>query len=222
MVTQKKHSMRRVFRDNGLSIALFMLFAMTLVGQSIAGWHDNNNVQAEHAAAAIGYGEYLHSNAFLEITMENWESEFLQMFIYVVFTIFLYQKGSAESKDPDGEENDQAVTQDSPGPVRKGGWQLALYKRSLSIAFLGIFLVTFYLHALGGVGEYNDEQLQHHGVAISLSAYFISSRFWLESLQNWQSEFLSLFSMVVLSIFLRQQDSSESKPVASPHSATGH
>jgi hypothetical protein len=217
----QKTALYRLLRNNGLSIALLLLFAATLFGQSIAGWHDENNVSAEHHAPRIGYVDYLRSDGFLEITMENWESEFLQMFIYVVFTAFLYQRGSAESKDPDEEDDEPPMTADSPAAVRSGGWRLTLYKYSLSIVFLVIFLITFFLHAAGGRGEYNDELLLHHGVPISLGAYLVSSRFWVESLQNGQSEFLSLFTMVVMSIFLRQQGSPESKPVNSPHSATG-
>lgn len=220
-MSAQKNTLHRVLRNNGLSIALFLLFAVTLVGQSIAGWCDENIVSAQHDAPRIGYIEYLHSDSFLELTMENWESEFLQLFIYVVFTVFLYQKGSAESKDPDSKEAEPPITTDSPAPARKGGWRLALYKYSLSTAFLVIFLITFFLHAVGGMGEYNHEQLLHHEVPITLGGYMLSSRFWLESLQNWQSEFLSLFAMVVMSIFLRQQGSPESKPVSSPHSATG-
>jgi hypothetical protein len=106
--------------------------------------------------------------------------------------------------------------------VRKGGFILKLYENSLSLAFLLLFLVSFVLHAVGGVGEYNQDQAEH-GVRQHISAveYMATSRFWFESLQNWQSEFLAVGSMVLLTIFLRQRGSAESKPVDSPHRQTG-
>ena len=158
--------------------------------------------------------------------MENWESEFLQMFAFVVLTAFLYQKGSAESKSLDEPEevdrDPRESKKDAPWPVRKGGLVLKLYECSLSLAFLLLFLMSFILHAVGGAKEYN-ETLREHGSAevVSTLGYIGTSRFWFESFQNWQSEFLAVGAMVVLSIFLRQKDSPESKPVDSPNSKTG-
>lgn len=149
------------------------------------------------------------------------------MFIYVVFTVFLFQKGSAESKSPDEPadvDRDPRLAAHQPGvpgPVKRGGWWLKVYENSLSLIFLALFVMTFLLHALGGVHDFNDERALHGEPAISLVAYLRSSRFWFESLQNWQSEFLAIWSMVVLSIFLRQRGSPESKPVDAPHSENG-
>jgi hypothetical protein len=220
--------MRRFFRENGLSLVLFCLFFFTfLVGQSIVGHREYNNDQQEHRQPTIGYAEYLGSTHFLEATMENWESEFLQMFIYVVLTIFLYQKGSSESKDPDKEEavdrdpRQSKNKKDAPWPVRKGGLVLKLYENSLSLVFLIAFLLSFFLHAVGGKGEYNQDQLLHGGEQVSVLGYMETSRFWFESLQNWQSEFLAIGSMVLLSVWLRQKGSPESKPVDAPHDQTG-
>ena len=94
-------------------------------------------------------------------------------------------------------------------------------RHSLSLVFLILFVITFLLHAVGGAGEYNQDQ-QEHGKSeqVSTVEYMGTSRFWFESMQNWQSEFLSVASMVVLSIFLRQRGSPESKEVESPHSQT--
>lgn len=160
--------------------------------------------------------------------MENWESEFLQMFFFVVLTVFLYQKGSAESKDPDKEEEvdrdprKSRNKKDAPLPVRKGGWMLKVYEHSLSLAFLLLFLVSFVFHAVGGAGEYNEDQREHgRPERVTTLGYMGTSQFWFESLQNWQSEFLAVGSMVVLTIFLRERGSKESKPVDSPHSSTG-
>lgn len=222
--------MGRFFRNNGLSLVLFILFFFTLlVGQSIVGQREYNNDQQEHGQPAIGYAAYLATPHFLEATMENWESEFLQMFIFIVLTIFLYQKGSAESKDPDKEEEvdrDPRASRNKKGvpwPVRRGGFILKLYENSLSLAFLLMFLITLWLHAVGGAGEYNEEQIAHGHASehVSSISYMATSRFWFESLQNWQSEFFSIGLMVLLTVWLRQKGSPESKPVDAPHAQTG-
>jgi hypothetical protein len=223
--------MPKFFRNNGLSLALAAVFLFTMVGQTLTGWSEHNEEQQKHRDAQVGLREYLKSGHFWEATAENWESEFLQMAMFVVLTVFLYQKGSAESKDPD-EENDPLDSDprlsrhdpDAPWPVRRGGWVLWLYSNSLSIAFVILFLASFAIHAAGGAEEYNEERRQHQGAAataVSAWQYMTTSRFWFESFQNWQSEFLSLWAMVVFTIFLRQHGSKESKPVAAPHSDTG-
>ncbi len=219
--------MRRLFRNNGLSIVVLLFFFAFLVGQAITGRLQHNEDQQQHGYPAAGYLEYLGTDHFLEATMENWESEFLQMFAFIVLTTFLYQKGSAESKDPDKEEEvDQkpakSRSRNAPWPVRKGGWVMKLYGYSLSLAFLVLFLIAFALHAVGGAGEYNQEQ-REHGLKdrVSMVGYMGTSRFWFESMQNWQSEFLAVGAMVVFTIFLRQRGSAESKAVDSPHSKTG-
>jgi hypothetical protein len=221
--------MRRIFRENGLSIVLFVGFFLTIfVGQSITGHQEYNSDRQEHGQSTIGYAEYLGSGHFLEATMENWESEFFQMGWYVLLTVFLFQKGSSESKklnekesvdrDPSKSKNKK----DAPWPVRKGGFVLKLYENSLSIAFLLLFLLSFFFHAVGGARVYNEEQAWHgSGEMVTAIQYMGTSRFWFESFQNWQSEFLAIFAMVVLSIFLRQKGSPESKPVDAPHSQTG-
>lgn len=159
--------------------------------------------------------------------MENWESEFLQMGLYVALTIFLYQKGSSESKDPDKQaevDRDPRKSRnkkDAPWPVRKGGWVLSIYEHSLTLAFLILFLISFSLHALGGQRLFNEERQLEGEPPLSYFEFLGTSRFWFESFQNWQSEFLAIFAMVVLSIWLRQRGSPESKPVDAPHSETG-
>lgn len=221
--------MRRFLRDNGLSLVLFFLFFLTfLFGQSATGMAEYNDDRREHHQPAVGYTEYLATGHFLEATMENWESEFLQMFAFIVLTTFLYQKGSAESKDPDGDEEvdrDPRLSKnkkDAPWPVRKGGFVLKVYENSLGLAFLLLFLLSFALHAVGGASEYNREQQEHGSVErVTAIGYAGTSRFWFESLQNWQSEFLAIWCMVVFTIWLRQKGSPESKPVDAPHSETG-
>ena len=220
--------MHRLLRENGLSIVWLGLFFLTLIfGQTVAGHREYNSEQKEHGRPEATYAEYIQSAHFVEATMENWESEFLQMFLFVVLTAFLYQKGSAESKKLDGEEVDRDPRRsknkrDAPWPVRKGGLVLKLYENSLSLAFLVLFLAAFFLHAAGGAREYNQDQAEHGSAErVTTLQYMATSRFWFESLQNWQSEFLAVGLMVVLSIWLRQKGSPESKPVDAPHSQTG-
>ena len=219
--------MRRIFRDNGLSIVLFGLFFLSLLGQSITGYSEYNEDQQEHGQAQVSFTEYLGTGHFVEAVFENWESEFLQMAAYVVLTIFLYQKGSSESKEPDTLERVDVIpgksrkSKDAPWPVRRGGWVLKIYEHSLSIAFVLLFLLSFALHAAGGAKEYSQEQMEHGGQPVSTLEYLGTSRFWFESFQNWQSEFLSVGAMVVLSIWLRQKGSPESKPVDAPYDETG-
>jgi len=219
--------MSRFFRNNGLSIALFTLFFFSFVGQYITGYKVFNEDQKEHGQPAVSRLEYLSEGHFIEATFENWESEFLQMAAYVLLTVFLFQKGSSESKKPntisrvDVIPEQSLLDENAPAPVKRGGWVLKLYQNSLSIALLLLFVVSFILHAVGGAKEHNQEQIEHGEPPASVVEYMESSRFWFESFQNWQSEFLSIGVMVVLSIFLRQKGSPESKPVDAPHDETG-
>jgi hypothetical protein len=219
--------MSRLWHNNGLSIVLVALFLASMVGQTLTGWSDANEDARLHGEPASAFSTYLTSGHFWEATAENWESEFLQMAMFVVLTISLRQKGSAESKRIDVVEDvdlDPARFQDSPeapGPVRRGGWRLTLYQHSLGLMFGVLFVVSFAMHGVGGLAAFNEERLEHGQPPATLSQYMASSKFWFESLQNWQSEFLSLAAMVVGTIFLRQRGSAESKPVHAPHGDTG-
>ena len=84
-----------------------------------------------------------------------------------------------------------------------------------------MFFLSFMLHGVTGLRDYNQELIAHGQSAATLADYMGSSQFWFESFQNWQSEFLALVAMVVLSIFLRQRGSPESKPVDAPTWDTG-
>ena len=218
--------MSKMWRENGLSIVLGGMFLVFLVAQSLTGHRVEVEESREHGDSPPTYTEYLGSGGFVEATFENWESEFLQMAAYVVLTIGLRQKGSAESKKLSGKEKvdaDPRLTRDkgsAPWPVRRGGFVLTLYENSLGIAFALLFLLSFVAHALGGAAHYNQDQLLHGGAPVTSLEYLGTARFWFESFQNWQSEFLAVGSIVVLSIFLRQRGSPESKPVAAPHSET--
>jgi hypothetical protein len=216
-----------MLKSNGLSIVLIGLFLFSMIGQALTGWKAHNLDELEHGREAIGLPSYLGSGHFLEATGENWESEFLQMALFVLLTAVLYQKGSAESKRIDTvEEVDLdprrfSTQPEAPWAVRRGGWILRLYEHSLGLAFVLLFLISFWIHAVGGLQHYNEEQTAHGEAPVAMSDYITGAQFWFESFQNWQSEFLSLAAMVVGTIFLRQRGSAESKPVHSPHSETG-
>lgn len=214
--------MKRFLRDNGLSLFVMGFFLLTLFGgQLVTGWHAHNEERAEHAQPALTLGAYFVSAHFMEATMENWESEFFQMFVYVLATAFLFQRGSAESRDPDAPEEAEPVTRKSPWPARRGGVWLALYNHSLSAAFALLFLVSFWLHADSSFRLENQERETKGQPRIEFSEHLTGSKFWFESFQNWQSEFLAIGSMVLLSIFLREKGSPESKAVQAPHGKTG-
>jgi hypothetical protein len=220
--------MQNKLRQHGLSLALFGFFIIFQLGLSVVGQRQHNQQQIQHGQAVLSYLEYVISADYLEATMENWESEFLQMFAYVLLTAFLFQKGSAESKDPDKPEavdrdpRQARNKKDAPWPVRRGGVVLKLYENSLSLALFLLFVISFVLHAMGGAREYSEQEIAHGGQAVTVLQYMVTAQFWFESLQNWQSEFFSIAVLVVLSIFLRQKGSPESKPVDSPRSMTGH
>lgn len=218
--------MKKFLYENGLSILLVVITALTLMGQLVVGWHEFNNELSDYKRAPLSFGAYLSSGHCIEAVFENWESEFLQMGLYVLLTVSLRQKGSSESKSLDGKEEvdrePSPTRKDAPWPVRQGGWVLMVYRNSLSIAFFVLFGLAFFLHAVGGVKQYNAEQvLKGKPEQLSLWQFLGTSEFWFQSLQNWQSEFLSVLSIVVLSIFLRQKGSPESKPVDAPHAETG-
>ena len=216
-----------VLRSRSLTIVTFGLFLVFLAAQSLAGWRAFNDEERDHGEPAVSYGSYFTRGHFYQATFENWESEFLQMALYVALTAFLFQKGSAESKDPDSPSEadvDPALHRadpNAPWPVRKGGLALAIYRHSLSIALGLLFVLAFAGHAIGGLAADNDELVAHGDAPVELLGYATSSQFWFESFQNWQSEFLAVWAIVTLSIWLRQQGSPESKPVAAPHDQTG-
>lgn len=217
--------MKTFVRNNGLSICFFVLFMGAFAGQILFGFEEHNKELIENGASSISMLAYLTTGHFVESTFENWESEFLQMALLVVLTIFLQQKGSSESKDFDkNEEVDRAPSankKDVPWPVKKGGLILTIYKHSLTIALLVLFVLSFVAHFYGSLKDQNETLLLKGMPLEKASQYIGDSRFWFESFQNWQSEFLSVFAIVIFSIYLRQIGSSQSKPVDAPHHQTG-
>ena len=217
----------RWLHEHALFLVCMAVFLFCLAGMAATGVLVYNEEQLEHGGAAVPFSEYLRSGHFIEATFENWESEFLQMGAYVVLTIFLFQKGSSESK-PIGERTAQdddprhaSHGPDTPWPVRRGGIWLVLYENSLAIFFFVLFALSFWFHAVGGAEAYSEEQVQHGLPPVGVVEYMGTSQFWFESLQNWQSEFLAVAAIVGASVYLRQRGSPESKPVATPHHETG-
>jgi hypothetical protein len=214
-------------RANGLSIVLSLLFVGCWWGQAAFGFLEYNETLREHGLPRVGFLEYAQSGHFLEATFENWESEFLQMGLFVLLTVRLFQRGSSESKSLEGRnECDADPTRhrrdpDAPWPVRRGGLALAVYQHSLSASLIALFLFSLALHAITGVRNVNEEHRIAGLPPETLGEYVTSARFWFESFQNWQSEFLAVLAIVVLSIFLREKGSSQSKAVAAPHTETG-
>lgn len=218
--------MPRVLKNNGLTIVLMLLFAASLVGQWISGWRVESEDLARHGGAAISLGQYATSFAFISSVFENWESEFLQMSAYVVLTGILIQKGSAESKAPDEPPRDselekQANKKGAPAILKAGAAARWLYAHSLGLALFLLFVASFVLHWVNSAGAAAAQAVEHGEAAKSTIAYLGDPELWFESFQNWQSEFLSTAVLVVLSIFLRQRESPESKAVAAPHGQTG-
>ncbi|ALV41289.1 hypothetical protein AU252_09110 [Pseudarthrobacter sulfonivorans] len=219
--------MRTWAKEHGLLLANAGLFLAFFVGMILSGAAAYSEDQAAHGQPGVTVLEYLSTGNFVEATFENWESEFLQMAMYVILTVFLFQKGSSESKPvgkaapQDQDPRDATISKATPWPVKRGGLVLKLYEHSLSILLLLLFVASFSLHAAGGTSAYNEEQQTHGQPTVTLFQYLATSRFWFESFQNWQSEFLAVAVLVGASVYLREKGSPESKPVAEPHYETG-
>ena len=219
----------RWLKEQSLSLFFFLLFLLTLVGHSFAGQHAYNAEQLAHDSEPLSYWRYLVSSNFGEAVIENWQSEWLQFMVFTVATIWLLQKGSNESKQLDqaGRESDQQqrvkgyADERSPLWAKAEGLRRRIYENSFLIVMSAIFLASWLIQSLTGWNEYNDEQRQHGEAAVSWLTYLDRADFWEKTLQNWQSEFLAVGTMVVFTIYLRQRGSPESKPVGAPQDETG-
>lgn len=220
---------RRFARSNSLGLVFGGLFLAALAGQAITGLAEFNNQQVADGLATVTFGRYVTSADFAVDVAENWQSEYLQFLLYIVLTVWLVQRGSPESKKPgeQGRESDQEqkigayAGPDSPRWARTGGWRTRIYSSSLGLVMGTVFLACWLVQSVAGWSAFNEEQLKQLQDPQSWPAYLGSADFWNRSLQNWQSEFLAVGSMAVLSIYLRERGSPESKPVGSSHDATG-
>ena len=210
-------------RDRALTLVLMLLFLLFLAGQFVAGFREYNSEQSQHGQPQVEARAYFATGHWWESVFENWESEFLQMAVFVLLTTMLVQKGSPESRRAHVREGVDADPRDFthlpgvPWPVRRGGWILRLYENSLGLAFVALFLISWAGHAGAGYFAFASDQVEHGLASPMLVDYLKSSRFWFESFQNWQSEFFSIAAMVWLAVYLRQRGSPESKPVHARH-----
>jgi hypothetical protein len=218
---------RGFLRDNGLSLFFLGLFVIALALQAVAGHIEYNAQQVEHHGATVSFWRYLTSSDFGSNVLQNWQSEWLQFVLFIVATIWLFQRGSSESKDPDKEGAGARPNElgggdgKSPSWARAGAVRRWVYSNSLLALFAAIFVVTWVVQSLNGWSHYNSDQLEHHSQGISWLHYVGTADFWNATLQNWQSEFLAVGAMVVFSVYLRQRGSAQSKPVGAAHEATG-
>jgi hypothetical protein len=220
---------KRFLKENSLGLVFGGLFLVVLVGQAVAGHANFNNQQLAEGLEPISLGRYLTSASFGTDVAENWQSEYLQFFLYTFLTVWLLQKGSPESKSLDqaGRESDrdqkvgEFADDDSPRWARAGGLRRALYSNSLGLVMGLIFLASWVTQSIAGVAAFNEEQLGRLEDPVSWSQYVVEPDFWDRTLQNWQSELLAVASMAILAIFLRQRGSPQSKPVGAAHMATG-
>lgn len=221
-------SMKKFVRDNGLSLFFFAIFLLALLGQSVAGLLRTNQELAEHGQPLETYGSFVLSSDFVVDVAENWQSEFLQFLLFIAATVWLVQRGSPESKKPgdegiDSDENQKVgayAPANAPRWARVTGWRRTVYENSLVLVMGAIFFVSWFVQSLSGVVVMNEENAQHGEPAMTWAQYIVSPEFWDRTLQNWQSEFLAVGTMVAFSIFLRQRGSSESKPVGLPHAVS--
>jgi hypothetical protein len=225
--------MRRA-RDHGLSLFFLLIFVLALVGQAISGYHLYNEEEVEHATLlgqspeTISFGRYLTSSHFAQAVTENWQSEYLQFALFAVATVWLVQRGSAESKEPgqEGQESEEEqkigryADEDSPKWASIGGWRQKLYEHSLLLAVGLIWVWSWFAQSVSGWSEFNADQIEHESSTVTWLGYLGSSDFWFTTLQNWQSEFLAVGSFAAFTIYLRQRGSPESKPVGAAHSDT--
>ena len=215
-------------RQHSLSLFFGVVFLIALGGQSIAGLLMFNEEQLSHGMEPVSFGSFITSSDFVVDVAENWQSEFLQFFLFILATVWLVQKGSPESKQPGDEGLDTDRKQlvgpyakpNSPRWAKTTGWRLALYSNSLLIVMGLIFLLSWWIQSVAGVTVYNQDQVEHGQPLVDWLGYVATPDFWNRTLQNWQSEFLAVGCMVAFSIYLRQRGSSESKPVGTPHTET--
>jgi hypothetical protein len=221
--------MRRSVRDNGLGLAFGGLFLASLIGQAFAGLAQFNEQQVAQGSEPVSLLDYLTSSSFAVDVVENWQSEYLQFFLYVFATVWLVQRGSSESKEPgqEGTESDREqqvgphAGEESPSWARTGGWRTAVFSRSLGLLMGVLFLLTWAASSVAGWAAYNSEQLGQRQDPVSYAGYLGEADFWNRSFQNWQSEMLAVGSMAIFAVYLRQRGSPESKPVGAAHADTG-
>jgi len=221
---------RSFLRDNSLTLLFATLFLLSLVGQSIAGLLSYRQELESAGLEPVGWLRYVTSSSFAGDVAENWQSEYLQFFLYIAATVWFVQRGSSESKTVDdqgpGTDEEQRVgeyaEESSPGPATAPpGPRRWFYSHSLLLVMGAIFLGSWFAQSVTGRVAYSEQQLMDLAAPVSYAEYLMSADFWNRTLQNWQSEFLAVGSMAALSVYLRERGSPESKAVGAPHAETG-
>lgn len=202
------------FKDNSLSIVLFALFAICISAQTFAGWRLQNETLAAHGQAPVGYWHNLSTGTFLEGLATNWQAAFLQLASLIVFSGFLYQRGAPHSRNPLQAKDKKKLREEAS----RFNW---LYRNSFFLEFVALFVLSLALDVVAGDKAYNETRALAAQPPISIAAFLLSAKFWSSTLQTWQAEYLAIAVFVVLSIFLRQQESAESKPLESSNETTG-
>jgi hypothetical protein len=225
MARRKPAAEGSFFHRNGLSVVFGLFMLLSLALHAVTGWRVENRERVERGQPTQELAEYVGGGHFQSTLFENWESEFLQMALFVVLTVSLRQKGSSESRkmDPAEEKAEQKKFPASvqPWAARQKGLVRVLYEHSLSLALFVLFALSFVGHWIASWRQHAEEALAEGGETSTLLEHLWSAEFWFESMQNWQSEFLAVLAIVLLSIWLREKDSSQSKQVEAPHSETG-
>jgi hypothetical protein len=220
---------KRFIRDNGLTMFFLLAFLASLVGQAFAGRAEFNGQQIVDGGQPLTLAEYVTTSDYAVDIAENWQSEYLQFLLFILVTVWLVQRGSPESKRPGraGAESDKEqqvgrhAQPDSAPWARAGGLRQGIYSNSLGLVMGLIFLLSWLGQSVAGRAAYNGQRLSQLQDPVTWGGYVTSADFWSRTLQNWQSEMLAVASMVVLSIYLRQRGSPESKPVGAAHGETG-
>ncbi|MFI9766728.1 DUF6766 family protein [Streptomyces sp. NPDC052415] len=220
---------RRFLRDNGLSLAFGLGFLLALAGQAVAGHAEFNNQLVTDGLPRMSFAEYLRSSDFAVDVTENWQSEYLQFFLYITATVWLLQRGSPESKEMHkaGVESDrtqrvgQHARAGSPRWAAVGGFRRFLYSHSLGLVMGTLFALSWLAQSFAGVAAYDEQRLRQLQAPVGWGDYIGSADFWSRTLQNWQSELLAVASMAILATYLRERGSPESKPVGAAHTSTG-
>ncbi|MBZ9593852.1 MULTISPECIES: DUF6766 family protein [Streptomyces] len=217
------------WRDNSLTLAFGGAFLIVLLGQALAGHAEFNEELTVDGLQRISLGQYVTTSDFAVDVTENWQSEFLQFSLYIFGTVWLVQRGSPESKELHkiGTESDREqrvgdhATQDSPRWAASKDWRQGVYARSLGLVMGGVFLLSWAAQSITGMAAYDEQQLRRLQAPVGWGDYVVTPDFWNRTLQNWQSELLAVAAMVILSVYLRQRGSPESKPVGAAHTSTG-
>jgi hypothetical protein len=164
-----------------------------------------------HGAPPASLWQYVSSPDFLSGVLVNWQAAILQLAMLVLLGVFLYQRGAPHSRR-------LSRSSDLPGKSSRYSW---LYRNSLSVGLFGIFILIFILHLLTASAWSNAQRALHQLPPHGLTEFAVSPEFWFMTFQTWQAEFMAIVVYVVLSIYLRQDRSPESKPVSAPDEETG-